>query len=155
MKTWRLFDDGNTINDIGYNLAKKIMKNKVIVIADDNGGILKWLKFSFEDYGAIIHIFEHGKDAIDFMQTNSQNGTIVDILILDLIMNEVGGIEIANKSKEIMPKAMILFITGCSEESEEWIEASELGMVVSKPVGIEKIIGTIIKKNESIAEECN
>ena len=145
MKKWRLFDKENVIDEKCYSTAKKIMKGKVIVIADDNGGILKWLKFSLEDYGAIIHTFEHGNDTVDFVQNSAKNNQHVNILMLDLIMNEIGGIEIAKRSKEANPQALILFITGCSKDSEEWLEASKLGIVIQKPVGIEDILATVIE----------
>jgi DNA-binding NtrC family response regulator len=148
MKTWKLFNKENVIDNKAYNFAQKVMKGKTVVIADDNGGIIKWLKFSLEDYGALVDIFEHGKETIDFVTQKVTSGKSVDILILDLIMNEIGGIEIAQRVKAVTPSSIIIFITGCSKESEEWREASKNGIIIQKPVGIESILSAVINNME-------
>lgn len=144
MKTWQLFGQNNAIDLDGYQFACKHLKDKQILIADDNGGILKWLQFTLEDYGAIVHVFEHGQEAIDFVRTKKQLGKTLDVLLLDLIMNEVGGIEIAKHCHQIMPEALTVFITGCSKDSPEWSEAMRLGTVLQKPVGVENVLRVIL-----------
>lgn len=157
MNTWRLFGQNNAIDLDGYRFACKHLKDKQIVIADDNGGILKWLQFSLEDYGAIVHVFEHGQEAIDFVSVKQKAGSAIDVLLLDLIMNEVGGIEIAKHCHKIAPEALAVFITGCSKDSTEWAEAIQLGTVLQKPVGIENvlkvILDNVVKKNNNKKEK--
>lgn len=139
LQPWSIID-GNNINQAGFKLAEKILNRKRIVIADDSNSILKWLKFSLEDYGANVYVFEHGKDTIDFLKQNAP----VDVLILDLIMNEIGGLEIAKFATENVPNTKVFFITGCECDSSEFVAASKIGSVLQKPVGLEEMLSSIM-----------
>lgn len=124
-----------------FQAAKAILTGKTIVIADDNGGILTWLKLSLQDYGAIVNTFKHGQEAIDFI---SETRRQVDVLVLDLIMNHIGGIEIAKANRRLPHPAFILFLTGCSPDKPQYNAAEELGLVVQKPVGVFRVIQEIL-----------
>ena len=142
-KKWSLFD-GNDINSSGFKWAISLLQDKVIVIADDNNSVLRWLKFSLEDYGAKVYVFEHGADTINFLESQKDKGLTVDLLILDIIMNEIGGLEIAKFSKNNNYDAKIMFLTGCQCTSPETVAATELGIVVQKPVGLEDMVSNIM-----------
>jgi len=142
-KKWSLFD-GNDINPFGFDWAVSLLQDKVIVIADDNNSVLKWLKFSLEDYGVKVYVFEHGADTIAFLKDQKNKHLPVDLLILDILMNEVGGIEIAKFSKNIFYDSKIMFLTGCQCTSSESITATGLGLVVQKPVGLEDVVSRIM-----------
>lgn len=136
---WSLID-GDRINAAGFKWATSLLQGKHIVIADDNNSVLRWLKFTLEDYGTKVYIFEHGRDTIDFLSQHMP----IDVLILDIIMNEIGGLEIAAFSKANLPNTPILFLTGCQCTSNESVEASQFGTVIQKPVGLEDMISNIM-----------
>ncbi len=148
MQTWRLINDGE-IDNAGAEVASKILQGKIVIIADDHHSTLTWLKLSLEDYGAQVFTFEHGKEAIDCLNELRAKGTQADVLILDLIMNEIGGLEIARFCYQEL-QGKILFLTGCSWTSVEVEQAQELGKVIQKPIGLEAVIKeamTIIDPN--------
>lgn len=143
MKKWQLIDSNNKVDSDAFHWANKILKDKIIVIADDHYSTLTWLKLSLEDYGAKVFVFEHGKEAIDFIKELKNNSQMANILILDLIMNEIGGLEIARDCIDDA-KGTILFLTGCSSTSQEVASAQKLGRVIQKPVGLEALIKHIM-----------
>ena len=142
MQPWKLIND-NEIDAKGFLWATQILQNKIIIIADDHHSTLTWLKYSLEDYGAIVYTFEHGKDALDCLEELKDSGKQADVLILDLIMNEIGGLEIARLCQQEL-KDKILFLTGCSWTSQEATQAKELGKVIQKPVGLETLVKDIM-----------
>ncbi len=143
---WKLFTPEKLLNERAFEFAKVVLKDKTVVVADDNGGILTWLKFTLEDYEVRVFVFKHGRETLDFLKQERDAGRTVDVLILDLIMNEIGGLEIALFSKKVMPNATVLFLTGCNEESREFGDAAKIATVVSKPVGIEKMLDIIMRE---------
>lgn len=142
---WALFDTAGSVNEFGFDFARETLHGRRIVVADDNGSILKWLKFSLEDYKVNVHTFQHGQETIDFLQNEQNNGRKVDVVILDLIMNRLGGLEIAKQIAGLKSCHCLIFITGCSEDSKEYLEAQKLAIVLQKPVGVEKILRVILE----------
>lgn len=145
---WKLFQQKKgTISDVdeaGFRFAKMILSGKRVVIADDNGGTLKWLRFTLEEYHAAVYTFKHGKETIDFIEA-SQKEQPIDALILDLHMNRVGGLEIAKFNASLPRPACVMFLTGCNQDSDEYKEAESLAVVLQKPVDIEKILSVLMR----------
>ena len=145
---WKLFSQKkgvvDDIDESGFRFAKLVLAGKKIVIADDNGGTLKWLRFTLEEYHATVHTFKHGQETIDFL-AEAQAGQPVDALILDLHMNRVGGLEIAKFNTSLAKPAFVMFLTGCSQDSEEYKRAEVFSTVLQKPVDIERILSTLMR----------
>ena len=143
---WKLFQQNKKmIDETGFRFAKLSLAGKKIVIADDNGGTLKWLKYTLEEYHAIVYTFKHGQETIDFLKNEHKNGSPVDGLILDIHMNKVGGLEIAKFNVTSPKPSFAMFLTGCREDSEEFKQASQLSTVLQKPVDIEKILSVLMQ----------
>lgn len=135
------FSEKQEMDEETFRATKEILNNKRIIIADDNGGILKWLKFSLQDYGATVDVFKHGQETIDFLIEHQEE---IDVLVLDLIMNDLGGLEIAKENKKLKRPVFTLFITGCSPDKPQYIAAKELGTILQKPIGVFGIVQEII-----------
>jgi CheY-like chemotaxis protein len=63
--------------------------------------------------------------------------THIDLIVVDIKMPEINGVQLVKKVKEILksknkPDIPVVFITGYPD-SQEALEAKELGEVVSKP----------------------
>lgn len=142
---WKLFYDNKSINEESFRFARNLLKNKRIVIADDNGGTLKWLKFTLEDYGVKVFTFKHGKETIEFVYKEHNRGKPVDILILDIHMNKIGGLEIARANQRLANSSSVIFLTGCGVDSREFQQASEISTLLQKPVGMQQIMFALLQ----------
>ncbi len=88
-------------------MIKDITKNKLLVV-DDDINLRNLMIFYLKDMGLKTFEAENGKRAIDVFQNNPD----IDLIILDMIMPEMGGIQTAKLLKKINPKVKILFISG-------------------------------------------
>lgn len=84
------------------------MKNKTkILVADDNEDLRLILKRQLTKRGHFVETASNGYEVITYLRTNK-----ADIVILDLIMPEKGGIEIISAVKGLCPLVKIIIYTG-------------------------------------------
>ena len=62
-----------------------------------------------------------GKDTLKWVDNHKP-----DIAVLDLILNGVSGIDIANKIMEKYPESKIIFLTGCEGTSGQVMKVKEM-----------------------------
>jgi CheY-like chemotaxis protein len=142
---WKLFQhDKRELDDMGFRFARRVLAGKKIVIADDHGSTLKWLKYTLEAYFAEVFVFKHGQETIDFLQKANNDNVPADALILDIHMNSIGGLEIARFNSTMAHPAFAMFLTGCREDSEEYKKAETMSVVLQKPVDMEKILQVLL-----------
>jgi CheY-like chemotaxis protein len=84
---------------------------KRILFADDNGHIREYCKRAFEAEGYCIVLARDGDEAVRLAMTES-----FDLIILDLSMPKVGGLEAAQRIKTICPSLPIMFFTAHDED---------------------------------------
>lgn len=116
---------------------------KTILIVDDSESIREVVNFALESEGYHVLIGTDGKDALKHL-----NGQTIDLIITDLHMPEMNGIELikqvrANSNYQRIP---ILFLTTESQTSKK-IEAKEAGATgwIIKPFVPAKLIAAINK----------
>jgi DNA-binding NtrC family response regulator len=119
------------------------MAYKALVI-DDDMATLEFMKFRLEDEGFDVTTAERGQKALDFVRE-----TEFDIILTDLNLPDLNGIEMVRQSKQISPDTEIIMITGFGS-MEKAIEATKAGAFhyVEKPVNFEELILLIGKAVE-------
>lgn len=109
-----------------------------LVIVDDEQTIreglknyVDWMSLNFE----VVASFEDGKETIDYIQAND-----VDVVLTDIKMIEVSGIELAEYIHNNMPNIKVVIISG-HKEFEFAKQALAFGVVdyILKPVRIPEI----------------
>lgn len=119
------------------------MAHKALVI-DDDRATLDLLKFQLEAEGFQTAIAENGTVGLNFIQENDY-----DIILTDLNLPDISGIEMVRRSKEIAPDTEIIMVTGYGS-MEKAIEATKAGAFyyVEKPVEFEELLVLIEKAVE-------
>lgn len=108
----------------------KMVGGTVLLVDDEEslrniGGVL------LEAMGFTVLMAQHGREAIDIYQSRSSE---IDIIILDVIMPVMGGIEAYRKLRKIAPLAPIAFCSGFSIEPVQGIlDSDENARFVNKP----------------------
>ena len=78
-----------------------------ILLVDDDPFIIKSIGPALESQGYDVTTAENGQAAVDALEEKS-----FDLVITDLVMDEMNGIGVLKKSKEINPETMVIILTG-------------------------------------------
>jgi CheY-like chemotaxis protein len=113
---------------------------KRIVIADDNIELCDILKTILEGEEYVVDTVHDGFALISFLKSNQD----VDVVILDLIMPERGGITIFDTVRSVSPASKLIIYTGYTSYRHS-IFAREADAFLSKTDGPETLIETIKK----------
>jgi DNA-binding NtrC family response regulator len=110
------------------------MANRALVIDDDKLA-LDLLTFYLTSEGFQVETAENGTDGLELARANEY-----DIILTDLNLPDINGIEMVRKSKEISPATEIIVVTG-EYSVEKALEATRVGAFdyIVKPVDPEKL----------------
>ena len=116
-----------------------------ILVVDDEPSMLEFLKIMLEKEGYEVNCAAGGKDAIEFCKELSY-----DIVITDIKMPQVTGLDVLHRIKEIAPETVIMLITAYAT-TETAIEAMKEGAYdyVTKPFKVDEIKSVIKNALES------
>ncbi len=120
---------------------------KKILFAEDNTHLRSFLTGILEKEGYNIRAFDNGLKAWEYYQGSDHD---YNLLLTDLVMPEMGGVELARNIYKLNPEIKILFITGFSFVAlKVENKFQESAGVVSKPFHLKELI----KKINQIFEE--
>lgn len=80
---------------------------KKILIVDDEPGIIEEVKSYFEEEGYRVETADSGKDGIRILKRMRP-----DLLILDIKLPDINGLEVLKSSKESLPDTKVIVMTG-------------------------------------------
>lgn len=106
--------------------------------------IIEWEKYGFE----IAGIAENGVEALDFIEQNE-----VDILITDITMPNMGGLQLIERVKEIKPFIKFIILSGY-DEFDYIKKGMKLGIenYLLKPISIQELVSTLKEVHKKINE---
>ena len=110
--------------------------NNRVLIVDDENSIRISLADELEDEGYSVTTAASGEEAFDILKEND-----FDLIITDLIMEGIGGIEVLKKAKTLDPVISVLILTGYGN-LETAIAALRLGAddYLLKPCEIDELL---------------
>ena len=114
------------------------------LVIDDDQPTLELLKFQLQGEKFSVTTADCGEDGLVQIREND-----FDIILTDLNLPDISGIEMVKKSKEIAPDTEIIMVTGYGSV-EKAIEATKAGAFyyVEKPVEFEELLVLIEKAVE-------
>jgi len=90
-----------------------MVQAKKILVVEDESHLAKGLKFNLEHEGYEVVVAGNGEAALEFM-----SGQTFDLMILDLMLPKMGGIEVAKKIRETNTRFPILMLSAKSTEED-------------------------------------
>src|SRR5512147_651583 len=123
---------------------------KSILIVDDEQIIRNVLKRKLESTTSYkVFTADDGVPALELFQQET-----IDLVVSDLLMKQMNGIELLRKLKALQPQVPVIIITGYGS-LDDAIEAIHLGAedFIKKPFDINDVIETIDKTFRKRAEE--
>lgn len=117
------------------------MSRKKILVIDDDIDLLELLKFQFESVGFHIEVANNGLDGIKIAKK-----FIPDIVLLDLVMDKIDGIEVCERMKSIdkLANTPIAILSGRTESYNE-ISSFVAGAdtYITKPIKFKVLLARI------------
>ena len=108
-----------------------------ILVVDDEEMITISLKLLLSSLGYTVNICKDGMEAVEYYKINWRN---IDLVITDMIMPEMNGIDAFQKMKKINPNVKTIMLSGINfyEDAED---ALNMGIteIIEKPYTIESL----------------
>ncbi len=106
------------------------MNKKSILLVDDEETIIASLRTVLENKGYTVHTAQDGTKGLQVFEEKDP-----DLIITDLMLNGVNGIDLLKRVKKVKPHVMVIVITGYGK-LDSAIEALKLGAMdyLLKPV---------------------
>lgn len=111
---------------VHLNIAS--LENKRILVVDDNYTNRTILETQLKQWKFMPAIVESGKQAIKFLNSNKQ----VDLVITDMDMPEMNGVELAKKINEILPGLPIILLSSIGHEQSKQ-QSHLFSVILNKP----------------------
>ncbi len=114
---------------------------KRILLAEDDNDMRRFLVKALEKAGYHVTHFDNGASAYERLQEEP-----FSLLLTDIVMPEMDGIELARRATEIDPDLKIMFITGFAAVAlNPDSDAPRDAKVVSKPFHLRDLVNEIEK----------
>ncbi len=110
-----------------------------ILLAEDDEDLRKFLVKALEKAGHAVTHYGEGLSAFEQVQKETY-----DLLLTDIVMPEMDGIELARRAAEIDPKLKIMFITGFAAVAlNPDSKAPKEAKVLSKPFHLRDLVDEV------------
>lgn len=106
-----------------------------ILLAEDDAAMRHYLKRALENAGYEVADVDRGSAAIPLLEEHH-----FDLLLSDIVMPEVDGIELAQKCAEISPQTRVMFITGFAAVTMKASREQPKAKVLSKPFHLNDLV---------------
>lgn len=114
-----------------------------ILLAEDDEAMLEFLKLALERAGHEITDFDNGATALEHIKSVDLH---YDLLLTDVVMPGLDGIELAQKAAQIYPDIKVMFITGFAAMAMKDLGNEELKQqpqMLSKPFHLNDLVKQI------------
>jgi len=108
-----------------------------ILLAEDDASMRFYLSRALEQAGYAVDAVDRGTAALPLLEAETY-----DLLLSDIVMPEMDGIELAQRCSELSPYTRIMFITGFAGVSLKGNDARQ-GRVLSKPFHLRDLVAEI------------
>ena len=106
-----------------------------ILLAEDDTVMREYLTRALEKSGYAVAAVDRGTAALPLLETET-----FDLLLTDIVMPEMDGIELAQKCAEIAPDMRVMFITGFAAVTLKAGRTMPQARVLSKPFHLRDLV---------------
>lgn len=117
-----------------------------ILIVDDDKAMLETLATALRNSGHEVVTSPNGLEALEILQSDKK----FDLILSDVIMPGIDGIELSQEAAKILPSLKIMFITGFSAVALGTKNPHKTGKaVMNKPFHLNELVSNV---NQMLAE---
>jgi len=112
-----------------------------IILAEDDNDMRRFLVKALENAGYEVVSYDNGRSAYDRLREEP-----FELLLTDIVMPEMDGIELARKATELDPDMKVMFITGFAAVAlNPDNQAPKDAKVLSKPFHLRDLVAEVQK----------
>jgi len=108
---------------------------KRILLAEDDQAMRTYLERALTKAGYGVDSVDRGTEAVPLLEDQSY-----DLLLSDIVMPEMDGIELAQRCNEISPHTKVMFITGFAAVTLKASREQPQAKVLSKPFHLRDLV---------------
>ena len=130
-------------------IEKSIPNGKLILVVDDDESFCANLQDVLSDKGYRVSVSYDSKTAVDKARENN-----FDIMLIDLRLNGVNGLETYRSIRDFRPKAVAIIITGYPQEMDKMVQQALQENVYAclvKPVDMDKLVSLLDESKQQKA----
>ncbi|WP_184018541.1 cell cycle two-component system response regulator CpdR [Sphingobium boeckii] len=109
-----------------------------VLLAEDDAVMREYLARALEKAGYDVRSVDRGTAAIPLLESER-----FDLLLTDIVMPEMDGIELAQKAAVMAPEMQVMFITGFAAVTLKAGEAMPQAKVLSKPFHLRDLVNEV------------
>ncbi|MDB5725778.1 MAG: response regulator [Novosphingobium sp.] len=106
-----------------------------ILLAEDEDAMRAYLARALENAGYDVVAVDRGTEALPLLEREH-----FDLLLSDIVMPEMDGIELAQRCAEISPQTKVMFITGFAAVTLRASRETPQARVLSKPFHLRDLV---------------
>jgi two-component system cell cycle response regulator CpdR len=106
-----------------------------ILLAEDEEAMRAYLARALQNAGYEVVAVDRGTHALPYLQSEH-----FDLLLSDIVMPEMDGIELAQRCAEISPATKVMFITGFAAVTLKANREAPQAKVLSKPFHLKDLV---------------
>jgi len=106
-----------------------------ILLAEDDDAMRTYLARALQNAGYSVVAVDRGTEAIPYLKNDD-----FDLLLSDIVMPEMDGIELAQRCAEISPSTKVMFITGFAAVTLRASREAPQAKILSKPFHLRDIV---------------
>ncbi|MDB5720223.1 MAG: response regulator [Alphaproteobacteria bacterium] len=109
-----------------------------VLLAEDDDSMRVFLASALERSGYSVVAVDRGTAALPLIESE-----VFDLLLTDIVMPEMDGIELAQKAATIAPDMRVMFITGFAAVALKAGKAAPSAKVLSKPFHLRDLVAEV------------
>ena len=121
-----------------------------ILLAEDDEAMRTYLARALQNAGYAVDSVDRGTAALPLLQSEEY-----DLLLSDIVMPEMDGIELAQRCSEINPNTRVMFITGFAAVALRASREEPRARMLSKPFHLKDLVLEVDRIFEDAKTEAN
>ncbi|MGB7408725.1 MAG: response regulator [Pontixanthobacter sp.] len=106
-----------------------------ILLAEDDDAMRGYLERALQKNGYEVRAVDRGTEAVPILESEH-----FDLLLSDIVMPEMDGIELAQRCNEISPSTKVMFITGFAAVTLKANREQPAAKILSKPFHLRDLV---------------
>jgi two-component system, cell cycle sensor histidine kinase and response regulator CckA len=115
-----------------------------LLVVDDDPDNAQVIKLGLINYGFLVDAFTNPEEALRKFKSNADSYSLI---LSDIWMKSISGIQLAEKVKEVNPNVKVLLLTGSEIGGKEFSKVSASTSIdgfIQKPISIRKLTDKIL-----------